>query len=205
MQPTDPSKFTEKAWEAVVKSQDVARRLRHQQLEVEHVILAMLEQDGSATQSILNKAGIDPTRFKQQFETFAQRQPRVASDGQLYLGQGLDLLLDKADVARTTLQDDFISVEHLLLALTEDDRIGRRIFRSFEIDSRLLENAVKAVRGNQKVKDQNPESSYQALEKYGRDLTEAARQGKLDPVIGRDEEIRRVVQVLSRRMKITRY
>jgi ATP-dependent Clp protease ATP-binding subunit ClpB len=201
MQPTDPSKFTEKAWEGIVKSQDVARRFRHQQLEVEHVILALLEQDASVTQTILSKAGVDPTRFKQQFETFAQRQPRVASDGQLYLGQGLDLLLDKADVARNTFQDDFISVEHLLLALTEDDRVGRRIFRGFEIDARLMEAAVKAVRGSQKVKDQNPESSYQALEKYGRDLTESARQGKLDPVIGRDEEIRRVVQVLSRRMK----
>lgn len=200
MQPTDPSKFTEKAWEAIVKSQDVARRFRHQQLEVEHVILAMLEQEGVA-QNMLNKAGIDLARFKQQLEGFAQRQPRVASDGQLYLGQGLDTLLDKADIARKSLQDDYISVEHLLLALTEDDRVGRRLFRGFEVDARQLEAAVKTIRGSQKVKDQNPESGYQALEKYGRDLTEQAKVGKLDPVIGRDEEIRRVVQVLSRRMK----
>ncbi len=200
MQPTDPSKFTEKAWEAIVKSQDVARRFRHQQLEVEHVILAMLEQEGTV-QTMLTKASIDVARFKQQLEGFAQRQPRVASDGQLYLGQGLDVLLDKAETARKTLQDDYISVEHLLLALADDDRIGRRLFRGFEIDGKQLETAIKTVRGTQKVKDQNPESSYQALEKYGRDLTEAARQGKLDPVIGRDEEIRRVVQVLSRRMK----
>ncbi|WNZ23036.1 ATP-dependent chaperone ClpB [Leptolyngbya sp. NK1-12] len=200
MQPTDPSKFTEKAWEAIVKSQDVARRFRHQQLEVEHVILAMLEQEGTA-QTMLTKASIDVARFKQQLEGFAQRQPRVASDGQLYLGQGLDVLLDKAETVRKTLQDDYISVEHLLLALADDDRIGRRLFRGFEIDGKQLETAIKTVRGTQKVKDQNPESSYQALEKYGRDLTEAARQGKLDPVIGRDEEIRRVVQVLSRRMK----
>ncbi|MCU0526833.1 MAG: ATP-dependent chaperone ClpB [Elainella sp. Prado103] len=200
MQPTDPSKFTEKAWEAIVKSQDVARRFRHQQLEVEHVVIAMLDQEG-AVQTMLTKAGVDPGRFKQQMEGFAQRQPRVASDGQLYLGQGLDLLLDKAEVARNALQDDFISVEHLLLALTEDDRIGRRLFRSFEVDARQMETAVKTVRGSQKVKDQNPESGYQALEKYGRDLTEQAKAGRLDPVIGRDEEIRRVVQVLSRRMK----
>lgn len=200
MQPTDPSKFTEKAWEAIVKSQDVARRFRHQQLEVEHVTLAMLEQEGVA-QNMLNKAGVDLARFKQQLEGFAQRQPRVASDGQLYLGQGLDVLLDKADTARKSLQDDYISVEHLLLALTEDDRIGRRLFRGFEVDARQLETAVKTIRGSQKVKDQNPESGYQALEKYGRDLTEQAKAGKLDPVIGRDEEIRRVVQVLSRRMK----
>lgn len=200
MQPTDPSKFTEKAWEAIVKSQDVARRFRHQQLEVEHVVIAMLDQEGTV-QAMLSKTGIDPARFKQQMEGFAQRQPRVAADGQLYLGQGLDVLLDKAEVARNALQDDFISVEHLLLALTEDDRIGRRLFRSFEVDARQMETAVKAVRGSQKVKDQNPESSYQALEKYGRDLTEQAKAGRLDPVIGRDEEIRRVVQVLSRRMK----
>jgi ATP-dependent Clp protease ATP-binding subunit ClpB len=200
MQPTDPSKFTEKAWEAIVKSQDVARRFRHQQLEVEHVMIALLDQEGAA-QTMLSKANVDPVRFKQQLEGFAQRQPRVASDNQLYLGQGLDALLDKAETARKTLQDDFISVEHLLLALTEDDRIGRRLFRSFEVDTKQLETAIRAVRGSQKVKDQSPESGYQALEKYGRDLTEQAKAGKLDPVIGRDEEIRRVVQVLSRRMK----
>lgn len=200
MQPTDPSKYTEKAWEAIVKSQDVARRFRHQQLEVEHVILALLEQEGAA-QAMLNKAGVDPVRFKQQIEGFAQRQSRVTSDGQLYLGQGLDLLLDRAEANRQNLQDDYISVEHLLLALAEDDRVGRRVYRGFDVDTRKVEAAIKAVRGSQKVKDQNPETGYQALEKYGRDLTEAARQGKLDPVIGRDEEIRRVVQVLSRRMK----
>lgn len=201
MQPTDPSKFTEKAWEAIVKSQDVARRFRHQQLEVEHVMLAILEQDGSVATTIFTKAGIDSARLKQQIESFTSRQPKVVSDGQLYLGQGLDVLLDKAEAARKALQDEYISVEHLLTALAEDDRMGRRLLRSFGVESRQIEGAVKVVRGNQKVKDQNPESSYAALEKYGRDLTEAAKQGKLDPVIGRDEEIRRVVQVLSRRTK----
>jgi ATP-dependent Clp protease ATP-binding subunit ClpB len=200
MQPTDPSKFTEKAWEAIVKSQDVARRFRHQQLEVEHVAIALLDQEGTAA-TMLNKAEIDPARFKQQLESFAQRQPKVAADSQLYLGQGLDLLLDKAEAVRKTMQDDYISVEHLLLALVEDDRVGRRLFRSMNVDPKQLETAIKSVRGNQKVKDQNPESSYEALEKFGRDLTEQAKAGKLDPVIGRDEEIRRVVQVLSRRTK----
>lgn len=200
MQPTDSSKFTEKAWEAIVKSQDVARRFRHQYLEVEHVILALLEQEGAAP-NMLTKASIDPARFKQEIEKYAQRQPRNAADGQLYLGQGLDALLDLADAARKNLQDEYISVEHLLLALAEDDRVGRQTFRKFEVDAKRLETSIKAVRGNQKVKDQNPESGYQALEKYGRDLTEQAKSGKLDPVIGRDEEIRRVVQVLSRRMK----
>jgi ATP-dependent Clp protease ATP-binding subunit ClpB len=200
MQPTDPSKFTEKAWEAIVKSQDVARRFRHQQLEVEHLAIALLELEGTLN-TMLTKAGVEPGRLKQQLEGFAQRQPRVASDGQLYLGQGLDILLDQAEAARRSMQDDFISVEHLLLALAEDDRIGRRLFRNLGVEQRQVETAIKAVRGNQKVKDQNPESGYAALERYGRDLTEQARAGKLDPVIGRDEEIRRVVQVLSRRTK----
>jgi ATP-dependent Clp protease ATP-binding subunit ClpB len=201
MQPTDPSKFTEKAWEAVVKSQDVARRFKHQQLEVEHVAIALLDLEGTANNMLL-KAGIEPLRLKQQIEAFAQRQRRdPAENGQLYLGQGLDTLLDNAEFSRNSMQDDFISVEHLLLALSEDDRVGRRIFKSFEVDVRKLEAAIKAVRGSQKVKDQTPESSYAALEKYGRDLTEQAKAGKLDPVIGRDEEIRRVVQVLSRRTK----
>ena len=200
MQPTDPSKFTEKAWEAIVKSQDVARSYRHQQLEVEHLAIATLDLEG-VVDTMLSKAGVDPARLKQQIEGFAQRQPRVASDGQLYLGQGLDILLDKAEAARKLFQDDFISVEHLLLALAEDDRLGRRLFRSLGVEQKQLEAAVRTVRGSQKVKDQTPETSYAALEKYGRDLTEAARQGKLDPVIGRDEEIRRVVQVLSRRTK----
>ncbi|MBD3882020.1 ATP-dependent chaperone ClpB [Phormidium tenue FACHB-886] len=200
MQPTDPGKFTEKAWEAIVKSQDVARSYRHQQLEVEHLAIATLDLEGVVT-TMLSKAGIEPARLKQQIENFAQRQPRVASDGQLYLGQGLDILLDKAEASRKLFQDEYISVEHLLMALAEDDRMGRRLFRNLGVEQKQLEQAIRAVRGSQKVKDQTPESGYAALEKYGRDLTEAARQGKLDPVIGRDEEIRRVVQVLSRRTK----
>ncbi len=146
MQPTDPSKFTEKAWEAIVKSQDVARSYRHQQLEVEHLAIATLDLEGVAD-TMLNKAGVDPGRLKQQIEGFAQRQPRVASDGQLYLGQGLDILLDKAEASRKLFQDDFISVEHFLLALTEDDRVGRRLFRGLGIEPMQLEGAIRAVLG----------------------------------------------------------
>ncbi|MBE9177735.1 ATP-dependent chaperone ClpB [Oculatella sp. LEGE 06141] len=200
MQPTDPSKFTEKAWDAIVKSQDVARSFRHQQLEVEHVSLALLEQEGLAD-GILDKAGMNPDWLKQQLEGFAQRQPRVSDSSQLYLGRGLDVMLDKAETARQVLQDEYISVEHLLLALAEDDRVGRRLFKTANVEVKQLETAIKSVRGSQKVTDQTPESRYNALDKYGRDLTEQAKAGKLDPVIGRDEEIRRVVQVLSRRTK----
>lgn len=216
MQPTDPSKFTDKAWEGIVKSQDVARRFANQQLEVEHLLIALLEQQGLAN-TILSKAGVDVPRFAQQLEAFAKRQPRVANTDQLYLGRGLEVMLDAAESARQAWQDNFIAVEHLLIASIEDERVGRRLLTKGDgppgrpgydrkpapgtIDRAKLEEAIKSVRGTAKVQDQNPEAGYDALGKYGRDLTEAAKAGKLDPVIGRDEEIRRVVQVLSRRQK----
>jgi ATP-dependent Clp protease ATP-binding subunit ClpB len=200
MQPTDSSKFTEKAWEAIVKSQDVARRFKNQQLEVEHVAIALLEQEGLASQ-ILTRVTLDVPRFKQQLEAFTSRQPKVQVVDQLYLGRGLDIMLDKAEESRGALQDNYIAVEHLLLGLAEDDRVGRRLLKTFNLDTQKLDAAIKAIRGSQKVTDQSSEARYDALEKYGRDLTEQAKTGKLDPVIGRDEEIRRVVQVLSRRSK----
>jgi ATP-dependent Clp protease ATP-binding subunit ClpB len=200
MQPTDPNKFTEQAWEAIVKSQEVARRFKHQTLEVEHVILALLEKEGLTTR-IFARANIDLPRFVQTIETFASRQAKVSVVDQLYLGRGLDILLDKAEVARESWQDKFISVEHLLMGFAEDDRIGRRSLRSVNLDPQDLEAHIKAVRGTQKVTEPNQEDKYEALAKYGRDLTEQAKAGKLDPVIGRDEEIRRVIQVLSRRSK----
>ena len=200
MQPTDSSKFTEKAWDAIVKAQDVARRFKHQQLEVEHVMLSLLEQ-GGLVNTILQKAEVEPEQMVQQLEKFALRQPKVVAGEQLYLGRGLDLMLDKAEAARQNLQDKYISVEHLLLGFAEEDRLGRRLVRSLGLDPSKIHAALKAVRGNQKVTDQNPEAQYEALERYGRDLTEQARSGKLDPVIGRDEEIRRVIRVLSRRTK----
>ncbi|HEY9612559.1 ATP-dependent chaperone ClpB [Allocoleopsis sp.] len=200
MQPTDPNKFTETAWKAIAQSQDVAKLFKNQTLEVEHVAIALLEQEGLANQ-ILTKVTVDVARFKQQLEAFANRQPKVSTLDQLYLGRGLDIMLDKAEAFRTSFQDEYIAVEHLLLALAEDDRVGRRLLKTHNVDTPKLEAAAKATRGSQKVTDQNPENRYNALEKYGRDLTEQAKAGKLDPVIGRDEEIRRVIQVLSRRSK----
>jgi ATP-dependent Clp protease ATP-binding subunit ClpB len=199
MQPTDSSKFTEQAWDAIVKSQEVAKLFQNQNLEVEHVILALLEQEG-LTNLILTKAGIEIPRLKQQLEVFTHRQPKTGTT-QLYLGRGLDEMLDRAESCRGSWQDKFISVEHLLMGFAEDNRIGRRTLRNFNIDPQDLEKHIKAIRGTQKVTQQNQEEQYQALEKYGRDLTDQARMGKLDPVIGRDEEIRRVIQVLSRRSK----
>ncbi|MGD1805924.1 ATP-dependent chaperone ClpB [Dapis sp. BLCC M126] len=217
MQPTDPSKFTEQAWDAIVKSQDVAKRYQNQQLEVEHLIIALLEQQGTANK-ILNRAGIEPERLLQQIDAFAKRQPKVGSIEHLYLGQGLEIFLDLADEAKEKWEDKFIAVEHLLVAFHQDKRLGNKLIGGgtpqlptrpgFErpqttpqIEFEELEATIKAVRGSSKVEDQNPEASYDALEKYGRDLTELAKAGKLDPVIGRDEEIRRVVSCLSRRTK----
>ncbi|CAD0232539.1 MULTISPECIES: ATP-dependent chaperone ClpB [Planktothrix] len=218
MQPTDPTKFTDKAWEAVVKSQDVARRFQNQNLEVEHLITALLEQNGLAT-NLMSRAGVDTDIFGQQLEAFTKRQPRVGRIEHLYLGQSLDILLDKAEEARQTLQDGFISIEHLILAFSEDDRIGRKLLAGEQPTSQRpgrpgydrpssapsirpkLEEAIKAIRGSSKVETQSPETSYEALKKYGKDLTELAKAGKLDPVIGRDEEVRRVVSCLSRRTK----
>ncbi|EKQ67070.1 ATP-dependent chaperone ClpB [Leptolyngbyaceae cyanobacterium JSC-12] len=201
MQPTDPNKFTDKAWEAIVQAQDVVRRYKHQQLEVEHLMISLLEQQDGLATKVLTKAGIESQRLFQQIEDFTRRQPKVANTEQLYLGRNLDVMLDRAEEARIRFQDDFISVEHLLLGFAVDPRLGVRILRTYEIDPRKLEAIIKDVRGSQKVSDQNPESRYGALERYGRDLTEQAKAGKIDPVIGRDEEIRRVIQVLSRRTK----
>ncbi|WP_013324856.1 ATP-dependent chaperone ClpB [Gloeothece verrucosa] len=200
MQPTDSSKFTEQAWDAIVKSQEVARRYKNQTLEVEHVVIALLEQEKGLATRIFNRAEIDQIRLKQQLETFASRQPKIPSV-ELYLGRGLDIMLDRAEASRESWQDKFISVEHLLVGFAEDERIGRRCLRSFNLDPQDLEAHIKAIRGTQKVTEANQEERYEALAKYGRDLTEQAKEGKLDPVIGRDEEIRRVVQVLSRRSK----
>ncbi|GAB1540001.1 hypothetical protein NUACC21_26700 [Scytonema sp. NUACC21] len=201
MQPTDPNKFTDKAWEAIVKSQDIVRAYQQQQLDVEHLMIALLEEPTGLATRILTRCEIDPFRVQQQLEAFTQRQPKVGKSDQLYLGRSLDLMLDRAEESRNRMKDGFISVEHILLAFTEDERIGRRIFKSFNVDAAKLEATIKSVRGSQKVTDQNPESRYEALQKFGRDLTEQAKAGKLDPVIGRDDEIRRVIQVLSRRSK----
>ncbi len=201
MQPTDPKKFTEKAWEAIVKSQEVARRSQHQQLEVEHLVMALLEQEEGLTTTIFNVMAVPMARARRQVEEFLRRQPRVASPEQLYLGRNLEVWLDRAEESRKSFGDDFMAIEHMLIGLADDDRLGKRLYRDLSIDRKKLEDAIKSVRGSQTITDQNPEAKYAALEKYGRDLTEQAKEGKLDPVIGRDDEIRRVVQVLSRRTK----
>jgi ATP-dependent Clp protease ATP-binding subunit ClpB len=200
MQPT-AEQFTEKAWAAVVAAQQLAQSARHQQLESEHLLLALLQQNGLAGR-ILNKAGVDTSGFETSVQAYLQRQPSMnARPESVFLGRGVNGVLDRAESQRNSFGDSYISIEHLLLALSEDDRCGRQLLNQAGVDGAKLKQAITAVRGNQSVTDQNPEGTYESLEKYGRDLTAAARDGKLDPVIGRDDEIRRTIQILSRRTK----
>jgi len=212
MQPTDPSKFTQQAWDVIVDSQEVARRFKNQELEVEHLMLTLFSTEGVANQ-ILEAKQVDVSRLQQQLEVFTNRQRKSMRVEQLYLGRGLDQLLDRAEKARQSWQHEVIGVEHLLLGFAEDERVGRRLLRPYSVDPQDIEAAIKEFRANRPQEEESsssssPEEKEQAkeeeqspLEKYGRDLTEQASAGKLDPVIGRDEEIRRVVQVLSRRSK----
>jgi len=200
MQPT-AEQFTEKAWGAIVAAQQLAQKRRHQQLETEHLFAALLAGPGLATR-ILEKSGVDPAVLAQKVEAFIHGQPSLgAAPESVFLGKALNALLDQAEVFKQEFGDSFVSIEHLLLALAGDGRCGRQLLSQCGIDATKLREAIDAVRGSQTVTDQNPEGTYESLEKYGRDLTKAAREGKLDPVIGRDEEIRRTIQILSRRTK----
>lgn len=200
MQPSNPNQFTEKAWEAIARLPDIAKANGQQQLESEHLMKSLLEQPGLAT-SIFSKAEVNVQDVRDRTEAFINRQPKVSNPGSVYLGRSLDILLDAAEAYRKDYGDEYISIEHLVLAFIKDNRFGKELLGSFKLDEAKLKQIISQIRGNQKVTDQNPEGKYEALEKYGRDLTEAARQGKLDPVIGRDDEIRRTIQILSRRTK----
>ncbi|MBW4462050.1 MAG: ATP-dependent chaperone ClpB [Nodosilinea sp. WJT8-NPBG4] len=200
MQPTQ-SQFTEKAWDAIVRSQDIAKQSQQQQIESYHLMLALLDQDGLAS-SIFAKLGMNGQVLRDRTEAFINSQPKVSGSGSsVYLGKSLDALLDRADKYKKDYGDEYISIEHLILAYPGDTRFGKALFQDLGLSEAKLKQAIQDIRGTQKVTDQNPEGKYQSLEKYGRDLTDAARRGKLDPVIGRDDEIRRTIQILSRRTK----
>jgi ATP-dependent Clp protease ATP-binding subunit ClpB len=193
--------FTEKAWGAVVAAQQLAQQRRQQQMESEHLFAALLAQQGLAGR-ILEKAGVDVGTLSQKLEAFIAGQPSLSTPPEnVYLGKGLNSVLDQADALKGSYGDSYIAIEHLLLALAIDDRCGKQLLQQMGAGADKLKDAVQAIRGSQTVTDQNPEGTYESLEKYGRDLTAAAREGKLDPVIGRDEEIRRTIQILSRRTK----
>lgn len=202
MQPNNPNQFTEKAWEALSRTPELVKAAKQQQLESEHLMKALLEQESGLASSLFNKAGVSLPKLRDRTDEFINRQPKISGSGSnVYLGRSLDTLLDRAETYQQEYGDEFISTEHLILGYVQDDRFGKNILREFKLDEAKLKDIIAQVRGNNKVTDQNPEGKYEALEKYGRDLTEAARQGKLDPVIGRDDEIRRTIQILSRRTK----
>ena len=203
----DLSKFTEKSQAALMEAQNIATRNQHQSVDVEHLMLSLLEQEAGLVPRLFEKAKVAPDLLKTEVEKELGRIPRVSGDtttGQgLYVTQRLNKLLVKAQDEAKRLKDEYVSVEHLALAMFDEPAttgIGK-IFKTLNIRRDEFLKALTEVRGNQRVTSANPEATYEALEKYGRDLTKLAQQNKLDPVIGRDAEIRRCIQVLSRRTK----
>ena len=197
----DPNKLTEKSQEALVAAQQKARDEGHAQIDVEHLAQALVDQPGGIVPSVLTALGVQSAQISTALATELQRQPKVSGNVQVGASARLGRVLQQAQKEAQSLGDEYVSTEHLLLAMTEDQGyIGQALKRQGVTHERVL-NALKDVRGQQRVTDQNPEGKYQALDKYGRDITDLARKNKIDPVIGRDEEIRRVIQVLSRRTK----
>ncbi|PYN74460.1 MAG: ATP-dependent chaperone ClpB [Candidatus Rokuibacteriota bacterium] len=202
----DLNRLTEKAQDVIRGAQALAQRRGHAQIDVEHLAVALLSQDGGVAPRIVEKAGGNPQSLVQRLQQALERLPRVsgpgAPAGQVYIAPRVNELLNGAETEAQRMKDEYVSVEHLLLALADlkDGTVAEALRAAGLTREKLLE-AAAAVRGGQRVTSPTPEGTYEALEKYGRDLTALAQQGKLDPVIGRDEEIRRVIQILSRRTK----
>jgi ATP-dependent Clp protease ATP-binding subunit ClpB len=194
-------KLTLKAQEAVQAAQELAGKRHHQQVEVEHLLHALVGQADGVVAPLLKKLGADPGRIRSELEEPLSRLPQVEGLVQAYLSPRLGKLFEKAEAEADRLKDEYVSTEHLLISAADGDGPARDILVRNGVTKDNIFTVLVDIRGSQRVTDQNPEDKYQALTRYGRDLTEAARRGKLDPVIGRDEEIRRVVQVLSRRTK----
>ncbi|KAG6415696.1 hypothetical protein SASPL_123110 [Salvia splendens] len=243
------SEFTEMAWQAIVSSPEEAKSNKHQIVETEHLMKALLEQKNGLARRIFSKAGVDNTRLLDATEKYIQRQPKkcvafvytiskgvnnrqslldlwlntrcvmnayakeygqsvlatfilvLGDSAGSMLGRDLEGLIQRARDYKKEFGDSFVSVEHLVLGFAEDNRFGKQLFKDFQLSLKTVKDAIQSIRGKQTVIDQDPEGKYEALEKYGKDLTAMARAGKLDPVIGRDDEIRRCIQILSRRTK----
>ena len=193
--------FTERAWAAIVESPKVAERHGQQVVETEHLCSALLSDADGLAARLLERAGADPGAVRAAVGRHLEGQPKVSGTEGQVLGRGLEALLADARKQVGEWGDSFVSVEHLLLALARDARFGRGFLRGFGVDHAKLAAAAREVRGAQRADSQNPEGKYESLSRYARDLTEEARQGKLDPVVGRDDEIRRCIQILSRRSK----
>ncbi len=196
-------RFTEKAQEALASAQGIATRLHHNELDAEHVLLALLEQPEGLIPQLLKKVGADPAQVFEHVQAALADRPKVTGgDSQLYMSARARTVLSEAEKTAKKFKDEFVSTEHLFLAILGlGDGDAARVLGNFGVTEAKVLSALKGLRGNQRVTDQGAEERYQPLEKYGRDVTQLARDGKLDPVIGRDDEIRRVMQVLSRRTK----
>ncbi len=196
-------KFTVMSQEALQLAHKLAQEREHQQIDVEHLLLAMLNQEQGLAPGILEKLGVKLDLLKSELEQALSRIPQVKgiTSDQMYISSRLSQVLEQAQTEAERLQDQYVSAEHILLAICDDSGEAGRIFKEQGVGKDKIFQALREIRGSQRITDPNPEQKYQALKQYGKDLTELARKGKLDPVIGRDEEIRRVMQVLSRRTK----
>jgi ATP-dependent Clp protease ATP-binding subunit ClpB len=197
-------KFTMKVQEAMQEAQTLASSYGHQAIEPEHLLVAFLRQEEGIVGAILEKLSAKPNQVEQKLVSFLERQPRVegSATGQTYLSARVNKIFDKALTEAARLKDEYVSAEHVLIAVTEE-KTGEaaKILRQVSVTKDSIFKILIEIRGNQRVTDPNPEGKYQALERYARDFNELARKGSFDPVIGRDEEIRRIMQVLSRRTK----
>ena len=200
--PMNPNGYTEKAWDSIAKLPQFADKYSTQYLEAVHLLRSLIDEGESGlAQRILAKAGIDCKLFEKKLEDYLQSQPRISDTSNKMMGQTLTNCLSKASAIKKEFDDQFISTEHLVLAAADTNGFSKKIFSDFNCNMNTLREAVKAIRGSNKVTTRSPEATYEALKKYSRDLTAAAAEGKLDPVIGRDDEIRRTIQILSRRTK----
>ncbi|MFC1953598.1 ATP-dependent Clp protease ATP-binding subunit [Chloroflexota bacterium] len=195
--------FTERAQEALALSQELVHKYQHNQWDVVHILMALLSQDQGLVGEMLNEIGVNGGEVKQKVQASLERIPKVAyQTGQIYATPNVAQLFETAKSVAERWQDEFIGTEHLLIAIASDEQSeSARILKSAGIDQEKVFQALQKIRGGHRVTDARAESKYRSLEKYGRDLTEMARQGKIDPVIGREEEIKRVMQILSRRTK----
>jgi len=198
-----PERFTEQAQEVLAASQELLRRYQHNQWDVEHILLALLEQEKGVTRDILQMLGVDVEAVKKRVVATLENFPKVAYEaGQIYATPRISALLENANREADRLKDEFVSIEHLLIAIAGESKgEAATILAEAGVNQEKIYQALQKIRGGHRVTDRQAESKYRSLEKYGHDLTELARQGKLDPVIGRENEIKRVTQILSRRTK----
>ncbi len=195
-------RFTQRATEAIVSAQQLAESEGHAQLEVAHLLLVLAEQPDGVVPAVLNRIGVQPSSVADALRQELAKLPKVSGDTQLQLSSEARRVLTDAHAVAERMKDEYVSTEHLLLAALEaGGSTAARIMQQAGVTPATVLEALTEIRGSHRVTNENPEATYEALEKYGRDLTEASRKGALDPVIGRDEEIRRVIQVLSRRTK----